>query len=184
LIVMHLRRALVHGFVALCLSLLLALSGCERTAPGEVLVAQGEVIKFDDGDSFELKLDTGATVQVRLHAVDAPELVQRHGRAARNALMAAVAGRPLHVDCYKRDARGRFVCRAQIGGEDLQLLLLQAGHAWHFTRFAEEQTRAERQRYGEAMAAARTARIGLWSVDAPQPPWDCRDKLRGLQRCE
>jgi len=89
------------------------------------LRAEGSVTALDDGDSFELRLPSGATIAIRLHAIDAPELVQRHGEIARRALNDAIAGRPVRVDCYKRDARGRYVCRARAGGDDLQLRMLE-----------------------------------------------------------
>jgi endonuclease YncB( thermonuclease family) len=148
------------------------------------LRAHGQVTAFDDGDSFELRLSSRTTVAIRLHAIDAPELVQRHGEAARRALSDVIAGRTVRVECYKRDPRGRHVCRAWAGDEDLQLHMLQQGHAWHFTMYLDEQSIGERSGYARAQARARAARRGLWAQARPMPPWDCRNELRRLRTCQ
>jgi endonuclease YncB( thermonuclease family) len=152
-------------------------------APALALRAEGVAVSVDDGDSFELRVAGRGRVAVRLHAIDAPERLQAYGEAARRALADAVAGRSVHIDCYKTDRRGRRVCRAWIGGDDLQLRLLEQGHAWHFTAYLDEQSEAERQSYSSAQARAREARRGLWAQAAPMPPWTCRERLRRLQPC-
>ena len=145
--------------------------------------AEGTPAAFDDGDSFELQLAGRGRITVRLHAIDAPERLQPHGETARQALIDAVGGRKLRVDCYKTDPRGRHVCRAWAGGEDLQLRLLEQGHAWHLTAFLGEQSEAERAAYARAQARAQAAGRGLWTQPAPMPPWECRARLRRLLPC-
>ena len=169
-------RCLLAGLFAV-----LAFGPSPAAAAG--LRAEGSVIALDDGDSFELRLPSGATIAIRLHAIDAPELVQPHGETARRALNEAIAGRPVRVDCYKRDARDRYVCRAWAGGDDLQLRMLEQGHAWHFTMYVHEQSRRERDLYARAQARARSDRRGLWAQPWPMPPWNCRDELRRLRPC-
>lgn len=148
-----------------------------------VLRAQGSAFAFDDGDSFELRLSPRRTVSIRLHAIDAPEREQPHGEAAKQALIDAIAGRPVRVDCYKRDPRGRYICRAWAGADDLQLRLLQQGHVWHLTMYLDEQTVDERSTYARAQAQARAERRGLWKQAWPMPPWNCRNESRRLQPC-
>lgn len=54
---------------------------------------------FDDGDSFDLRIPGRGRVSIRLHAVDAPETVQPVGKRARQALIDAIAERPVRVQC-------------------------------------------------------------------------------------
>lgn len=162
------------------------------------LVASGRAESIDDGDTFVF-VPTSAVgsaarpVRIRLHGVDAPELAQSSGWAARAALAELLHNARITVDCYKRDARGRAVCRvrAQAHGagvdtvaRDVELALLQAGLAWHYEAFAREQTAAERDGYARAMAQARAARRGLWQREAPMAPWQCRERLRAGALCD
>lgn len=167
----------------LLLALVIVWAGAAAPVAAAGLRAEGTVVALDDGDSFDLRLSEGTTVAIRLHAIDAPELGQRHGKAARQALSDAIGGRPVRVDCYKVDPRGRYVCRAWAGGVDLQLRLLEQGHAWHFTQYLDEQSNRERDLYARAQAQARSDRRGLWRQAGPMPPWNCRDELRRLQPC-
>jgi endonuclease YncB( thermonuclease family) len=167
----------------LLLALIVFLAGTAPPAAAAGLRAQGTVVALDDGDSFDLQLSPRTTVAIRLHAIDAPELVQPHGEEARQALSETIDGRPVRVDCYKQDPRGRYVCRAWAGGVDLQLRMLEQGHAWHFTMYLDEQSSRERDLYAQAQAQARSNRRGLWRQARPMPPWNCRDELRRLQPC-
>jgi endonuclease YncB( thermonuclease family) len=172
------------GFLLGVLALLALLApGSAAASTATVLRAHGQAVAFDDGDSFDLRLSARRTVTIRLHAIDAPERVQAHGEAARRALDQAISGRPVRVDCYKRDARGRYVCRAWAGSDDLQLQMLRHGHAWHLMMYLDEQSSAERGQYARAQAQARAARHGLWAQPQPMPPWVCRTQLRRLRPC-
>ncbi|MDZ7651085.1 MAG: thermonuclease family protein [Burkholderiaceae bacterium] len=156
--------------------------------------AEGRVVSVDDGDSFVFERRTTPAgeprrIRVRLHAVDTPELVQSHGLAARDALAHLTRQRPLALDCYKRDPRGRAVCRVTDTGRsdaarDIEIALLQQGFAWHYRAFSSEQTAAERTEYAAAEADARALRRGLWQQDAPMPPWACRERLRSAATCD
>jgi endonuclease YncB( thermonuclease family) len=166
----------------------------ELAAAAFPFAATGQAASIEDGDTFVLVADAGqgstpARVKVRLHGIDAPELVQRHGWAAREALADLTRDRPLRVDCYKADARGRAVCRVFVLGaaqeQDLELALLRAGHAWHYRSFAAEQAPNERADYASAEAQARTAGRGLWQAPGPSmPPWTCRERLRDGLLCD
>lgn len=158
------------------------------------LAASGRVVSVEDGDTFVFDAEQSAPpaprrLRVRLHAIDAPELLQDDGIGARAALDALTRGRRVRIDCYKRDAHGRAVCRAHAvdagaADADIELALLQQGRAWHYRAFASEQTAAERRQYEAAEAAARAARRGLWQRDMPVPPWTCRERLRAAQTCD
>jgi micrococcal nuclease len=158
------------------------------------ITASGRAESIDDGDTFVFVPTSPAgqgigRIRIRLHGVDAPELLQRHGAAARAALADLLRDARVSVDCYKRDAQGRAICRVDIdtegaGPRDLELALLEAGHVWHYAAYAREQTATDRERYATAMAQAQAARRGLWQDDAALAPWACRARLRAGRRCD
>lgn len=151
------------------------------------LSTAAQVDSIDDGDSFVARVPGHGRLRVRLHAVDTPERVQAYGEESRDALRALIAGRPLALDCYKRDPRGRAVCRVAILGNDTRidvgLRLVEQGLAWHFRAFIDEQTADERRALQTAEAQARSARRGLWQQVEPMPPWTCRERLRSGRPC-
>ncbi len=124
----------------------------------------GIVTKVLDGDTLVI-----GTTTVRIHGIDAPEAGQSYGREATAALKPlegyAVRFRAIDVDRY-----GRTVAKVYYGEEDIGLLMIRAGHAWHYARY--DQSRA----YRDAEAEAQSARRGLWAEDSPVAPWDWRQR--------
>ena len=155
-----------------------------RPLPQFPLQLQGKVQTIDDGDSFIVSTAPHGLVHVRLHAIDAPELVQSHGPQARRALAELIADRKVALDCYKADPRGRAVCRVRIGEQDPERVLLERGLAWHYAQFAREQRSDDRRAYEQAQDEARAARRGLWQQLDPMPPSTCRERLRELRGCD
>lgn len=126
-----------------------------------------------DGDTFDCQTET-ATFTVRLSAVDAPELNQPFGGAAR-ATLEALTPAGTQVACYKTDSYGRFVCRVYSPNlVDVQAEMLAQGLAWHMRAYAYEQTADELERYMNLQVLAQRSRLGLWSQAYPKAPWDCR----------
>ncbi len=148
-------------------------------APGALT---GDLVNVQDGDSFRLRLPTGQAVRVRLAAIDAPELGQPHGEQARDALAALLRHGPLRLDAYKTDPFGRYVANVSTPEGDVGLAMVQAGDAWHFTRYAREQLPSDRQRYAQAQRDAQRARRGLWAEPRPVAPWDHRRQGRAEPR--
>ncbi len=65
-------------------------------------------------------------------------------------------------------------CSTRLLTLDAGLAQLTVGLAWHFTRYAHEQSTEERERYADAEREARAKRVGLWSDPAPVAPWEWR----------
>jgi endonuclease YncB( thermonuclease family) len=145
----------------------------------EVFFAQ--VLNVQDGDSFSVMTSFGRRERIRLAGIDAPELEQPHGEAARDALQRMLLGTRLEIQGRKRDPFGRWVGRAyrlQSGADSPKLDIareqLRRGHAWVFTRYAKEQPAQEVRDDLQAQRLAQQARLGLWAQEQPQPPWDFR----------
>src|SRR5262245_52701724 len=75
------------------------------------------VVAISDGDPLKLRCgEPGAfrQVTVRLHAIDAPELSQRFGRRAKQALSAIAYRKTARLDCESEDRYHRSVCRVWV----------------------------------------------------------------------
>lgn len=131
-----------------------------------------------DGDSFWLRGPGGERIAVRVAGIDAPEKDQPHADEARDALTRLLGAPGLVVEPFKTDPYGRQVARVRAGGQDVALAMVRAGLAWHFTRYAADQTAQEREEYARAEREARAARRGLWADPHPQPPWAHRQRQR------
>jgi endonuclease YncB( thermonuclease family) len=112
-------------------------------------------------------------VAVRLHGIDAPEMGQPFGRAAKQAASRYAFGRVARVRITDVDRYGRAVGRVTVAGGSLNQMLVRDGLAWWYRRYAPRDGRLE-----SLERAARNANQGLWSRPTPTPPWDWRAQQR------
>ena len=135
---------------------------------------RGEVLRLADGDSFRMQTADGSEVEVRMHGIDAPERAQPHGRRAAQALEAYLRGKPLEIEIIEEDDYGRQVGVVYVGGENINLAMVRAGHAWWYEYYA-----ADNRALAEAHREAARRRLGLWAAsEAPLAPWDWRRRQR------
>lgn len=123
------------------------------------------VTHVTDGDTVWVRPSWGGpTLQVRLQGLDAPEICQRWGQQARQALQARLLHQPVTVQSRARDDYGRLVARLQWTGQDTGRWLVASGLAWSY--------RSSRGAgpYDAMQAQARAGRRGLWSDARPQEP--------------
>lgn len=86
-----------------------------------------------DGDT----LRRPGAPNVRLWGIDAPELGEARGPAARDALRALVEGRPLACDPLDVDRYGRDVARCFLpDGTDIACAMVALGHARDWPRYS------------------------------------------------
>jgi endonuclease YncB( thermonuclease family) len=107
-------------------------------------------VRVVDGDTVVIRGH-----RVRLHGIDAPEMDQRGGEAARRYLGALVAGRPVTAIPIDVDIHGRTVARLEVEGTDLCRAMVADGFAIAYRKFSTAYAADER--------AARAARRGLWA---------------------
>jgi endonuclease YncB( thermonuclease family) len=155
-------------FVA-SLALLVACAG-----PAHAGQWRGKVVGIADGDTLTLLDADHRQHRIRLDAIDAPEKAQPFGQRARQSLAQLAHGKDAEADCPKVDRYGREVCRVTVNGIDVGLEQVRRGLAWHYVRYAREQTPNDRAEYAHAEEQARGERAGLWSTQNPTPPWDYR----------
>lgn len=125
-----------------------------------------------DGDSLTGLEDGRIQYKIRLQAIDAPELGQPFGQAAKRTLSGKVFGRDVVVIPQTTDRFGRTVGRVLVAGRDAALEMLEEGMAWHYDQYDDE------ERLREAERGARAARKGLWQDRSPEPPWQWRKQGR------
>lgn len=126
------------------------------------------VVGVHDGDTLTGLDESKTQVKVRLDAIDAPELGQPFGQAAKKALSEKVFGKDVVVIAKTRDKYGRTVGHVLIDGRDVNLEMLEQGMAWHYTKYDKN------VRLSRAEGEARAAQRGLWQDRDPVPPWDWR----------
>lgn len=124
-------------------------------------------LRVHDGDTFAL-----ADAKYRIWGVDAPELDQPWGIAAREVLRQLLASGEIST-VRKGKSWNRTVVQCSAGEKDVALELLKMGLAWYLPKFAPR-----RQDYREAEAEAREAKRGLWSDKAPVAPEIWRKRVK------
>lgn len=160
---------------------LTALASAAPRAMSQDLVLPGRVLRVTDGDTVRVRLDSGP-INVRLHAVDAPEISQPWGREARDALARRLpVGRAVQLEVTDQsDGYGRMVARVVTDGADIDAWLVRSGHAFVYRQYAGREDadlcRLEHQ--------ARIGRDGLWGLPAQRrvAPWEWRRNKRGAAR--
>ena len=173
----HRQKCLVAGLFSL-----MANCGVSHAGPYQTFATNGVYIQNHDGDAFWLQTPEHGVVIVRFAGSDTPETAQAYWKVARRQLKSLLAGKQVHVACYKKN-RDRDVCRVFADGSDVGLEMVRRGFAWYAFQFAHEQTRQERQDYADAERQAKSQRLGLWAGVDPMPPWVCRDLRRHGQKC-
>lgn len=133
----------------------------------ETYFARASIIS--DGDTLWVEPDDGgAPRKLRLQGVDAPEICQSGGLAAREALRALVMQRSLQVQVKYVDDYGRGLAHIEVDGQDVAAALVRQGHAWSY------RWRRSLGPYVQQEAQAHQARIGLFAQPAPELPRDFR----------
>ena len=161
-------------------SLLIACGGSSRppsscSPPAGSHMLTGTVTAVHDGDT--LTLGTGQDAQqVRLQGIDAPELAQPEGNAARLALSAHTLHQGVQIAYTQRDRYDRILGQViKADCTDVNLQLLNQGMAWFYRAYACDLERPRRLLYAAAESQARQKHLGLWSQSSPLAPWVFRN---------
>lgn len=144
---------------------------CWLPACALAAVWSGRVTHVSDGDTLWIKPEAGsAPRKVRLLGLDAPELCQAGGVAARAALQALVADKSVQVRANFQDTYGRDLATLRVPEGDVGALLVRAGHAW------SNRWHNRPGSYAVQEDSARAARLGLFADPAAEQPRDFRQR--------
>ena len=133
----------------------------------------GLVVGVSDGDTITVLVDK-TPHKIRLAGIDAPESRQAFGQASKQHLSALVYKKPVTVLWENKDRFGRTIGKVMVDGTDACLEQIKAGLAWHYKRYASEQSAQDRADYAAAEDKAKRERSGLWADANPTAPWDWR----------
>ena len=132
------------------------------------------VVGVADGDTLSAVCGHRRRIKVRLAEIDAPELRQPYGRAAKRSLVSLCQRKTARIVIQNIDAYDRTVGRVFCAGIDVGAVQVKSGLAWTDRRYL---------RTPHLLALeneARRARRGLWAAANPMPPWTWR-RLKARQ---
>jgi micrococcal nuclease len=166
----------MHFFPTVVLSLTLV--GCAAVALAQVAspppkpfyprpdeAYEARVTRVSDGDTLWVKPVAGGSYRkLRIDGVDAPEICQDGGSAAREALARRVLEQTVVVRERRRDDYGRALVRLTHQGEDVAGWLVREGWAWSY------RWRHSDGPFADEEAGARDARKGIFALPRPEEP--------------
>ena len=132
----------------------------------------GKVIKIVDGDTYDILLENQITERIRMEGIDAPERGMPFYKVSKDYLGQLCFGKTIKIVQTNIDRYGRTVARSYINDNELGLLMIQAGYAWHFKKYSHDLVLAE------AETSAKNSQRGLWADQSPVAPWEWRKKVR------
>jgi len=110
--------------------LLLANSACAQQVNDGY---SARVVRVFDGDTLWVRPnDGGRSRKLRIDGIDAPEICQAGGVAARDALRQRLQNQTLWVHERARDTYGRPLVRLTFEGEDMAAWMVGKGWAWSY----------------------------------------------------
>ena len=128
----------------------------------------GKVVSVADGDTITVLAEGNKQYKVRLQHIDCPESRQPFGSKAKQFLSQKVFGKNVTVKWDEMDRYKRILGNVYLGEEWVNLELVKAGLAWHYTFYSKDKTMAA------AETKAKAAKRGIWSQPNQTPPWDFR----------
>ncbi len=166
------RKIFTRFVVAVCGVAGLAGSAAGDEAPKGQPVLAAKVTKVNDGDSIEVRMDSG-TARVRLSAIDTPEYDQPYGDKSSAALKAMLpVGTSVELEVVTQDAFKRLVAVVWKAGDqrtNINEMMLREGHAWAYRRYMGD------PRFCDLEAEARADKRGLWAQPVSEwvypPEW-------------
>ena len=122
------------------------------------------VTKVIDGDTYKV-LYGGKIETVRLLNVDAPEIGQYFGVAAKDNVTAFMRNRMVEATLYETDLFGRRLVSIHVDGMSLDSLLIAKGWAFYYYKYSRNKELAVLE------TAAKSNRAGIWYCLNNVPPW-------------
>ena len=134
----------------------------------------GRIVGISDGDTVTLLDANKRQYKIRLTGIDAPEKKMPFGQRSKEYLSDLIFSKDVQVETEKLDRYGRTLGKILFDRKDINLAMINAGLAWHYKKYQQEQSASDRLLYSHAEDQARLRRIGLWHDATPTPPWDWR----------
>ncbi len=135
----------------------------------------GTVTYVVDGDTVHVRPAEGGEIhKIRMLGMDAPEICQAGGAAAKQALQERVLKRSVTVRMQGMDVYGRDLATIYLSREDVGEWMVRRGHAWSY------RYRQDPGPYGQEESNAKLLGRGLFEDMSPEYPQNFR---RRYGRC-
>jgi endonuclease YncB( thermonuclease family) len=128
------------------------------------------VVGISDGDTLRAVCGVRQRVKIRLAGIDAPELRQSYGRAAKRSLASLCQRKTAEIAVQDIDAYGRTVAQVFCAGRDAGAVQVASGLAWAYRPYLRTPYLLDLEN------EARRQRRGLWTAAKPVPPWTWRKR--------
>lgn len=129
----------------------------------------GQVVKIIDGDTYDLLINSNATVRVRMEGIDAPEKGMPFYKVSKNYLGELCFRKNVRIVKTNTDKFGRSVAKTYLeDGREVGEEMIKAGMAWHFKKYSSDSVLANLE------DEAKTNKIGLWKDENAINPSDIR----------
>lgn len=152
-------------------------------------VLTGRVVAVSDGDTITVLDAAKVQYKIRVSGIDAPEKRQAFGQVSKENLSRLVFNKEVDVEWSKHDRYKRIVGKVLVVSPNCQgecarnfdagLSQINAGLAWWYRKYANEQPLEDLPKYERAELGAQSRHQGLWSDKAPIAPWDWRKGNHG-----
>jgi endonuclease YncB( thermonuclease family) len=119
-----------------------------------------------DGDTVKV-IFSNRTHTIRLFGIDAPETMQRYGRASTLYARALLQYQTVTVRVYGGDRYGRLIGDITLqDGARFANFMVASGSAWWYRQYAGKDKVLHILEH-----QARDAKLGLWADEKPIAPW-------------
>lgn len=120
------------------------------------------VVGITDGDTLTCLDDRNRQLTVRLDQIDAPEVGQAFGDAAKRHLSDLAFNQWAKLEQAGTDRYGRTLATVTVNGENVNKAMVRDGYAWSYRQYLRD------THYATLESEARQWRRGLWG-DSQQP---------------
>lgn len=127
-----------------------------------------KINSIHDGDTINVINENGKKVKIRFYGIDAPEIKQDYGKKSRDCLVDLLKDKNISYAIEDKDKYGRIVATIYADNININYEMVKKGCAWSYFQYSKS------IRNEFAQLKAKYNKIGLWSQDNPQAPWDYR----------
>ncbi|MES1217719.1 MAG: thermonuclease family protein, partial [Bacteroidota bacterium] len=120
--------------------------------------------------TFDVLTKENGTIRIRMNGIDCPEKKQDYYQVAKDALGSFIFKKEVHLVTFGNDRYKRTIANVFINGENINLLMIKNGYAWHYKKYSSDLA------FANAENEARDAKRGLWKMKDPVAPWDFRHR--------
>lgn len=131
---------------------------------------KGIAIKVHDGDTYDLLIEQGNTIRIRMEGIDAPEGGMPYYRVSKDSLKKILSNETIEVQITSIDSYKRCIAYTYLGdGLEVSREMIKKGLAWHYKEYNDEKELSHLEKESKEKCK------GLWQ-DYPYvvPPWTIR----------